>query len=233
MLSGAVVRVRCVTGRGIPIFWPAKGDIAPWAPTPTDHVTLSISDTYLECGACSEGYPASSQVSRDGNVITVTVSYWNRDAAQLRWLHLSGGPRCAADRSIYCQLPACPQPAGALVTFDWLFRVSDRLRHRCRILRAVTRALFRHQRQRGDCGARQRHDPRLDANRRKLPCHPRNGPTHDRSFGLPLLWLTSGRVELAFLHILPKRMRRGPTALAQRVVVGNSGRVRGAACASR
>jgi hypothetical protein len=58
-----------------PVFWPAKADIAPWAPTPTDHVILSISDTFLECGACSEGYPASTQVSRDGNVIAVTVTW--------------------------------------------------------------------------------------------------------------------------------------------------------------
>ena len=62
-------------GDAFPFFWPASGDIAPWAPTPTDHVILSISDTFLECMLCSEGYPASTQVSRDGNVIAVTVTW--------------------------------------------------------------------------------------------------------------------------------------------------------------
>src|SRR6266404_279576 len=31
-------------GDAFPFFWPASGDIAPWAPTPTDHVILSICD---------------------------------------------------------------------------------------------------------------------------------------------------------------------------------------------
>jgi hypothetical protein len=62
-------------GHAFPFFWPAKADIAPWAPTPADHVVLSISDTYLECVACDDGYPASVEVSRDGSVISVTVTW--------------------------------------------------------------------------------------------------------------------------------------------------------------
>ena len=51
------------------------GDISPWAPTPADHVILTIADTYDECGYCQGGSPASTQVSRAGNVFTVTVTW--------------------------------------------------------------------------------------------------------------------------------------------------------------
>jgi hypothetical protein len=62
-----------------PVFYAARGDISPWAPTPADHVILSISDTLnATLGGTSAG-PDAVQISQEGNQISV-LAHWVADA---------------------------------------------------------------------------------------------------------------------------------------------------------
>jgi hypothetical protein len=64
-----------------PVFYAARGDIAPWAPTPGDHVILSISDTLNATvgGAGASARPDAVQISQEGNQISV-LAHWVADA---------------------------------------------------------------------------------------------------------------------------------------------------------
>ena len=64
-----------------PVLYAARGDIAPWAPTPGDHVILSISDTLNGTvgGAGTSGRPDAVQIPQEGNQISV-LAHWVPDA---------------------------------------------------------------------------------------------------------------------------------------------------------
>lgn len=62
-----------------PFFYGASGDIAPWAPTPGDHVILSISDTLNATLGDISARPDAVQISQEGNQISV-LAHWVADA---------------------------------------------------------------------------------------------------------------------------------------------------------
>ena len=62
-----------------PVLYQARGDIAPWAPTPGDHVILSISDTLGGTWGGISGRPDAVQISQEENQISV-LAHWVADA---------------------------------------------------------------------------------------------------------------------------------------------------------
>ena len=62
-----------------PVLYEARGDIGPWAPTPGDHVILSISDTLNGTLGGTSGRPDAMQISQEGNQISV-LAHWIADA---------------------------------------------------------------------------------------------------------------------------------------------------------